>query len=170
MGAEEAALRKIEDIRVADGLAGVVPMVHVEEVEVFGTIPCLDTVQYNCRCDTLSGGINLVHTRIVLRCHGALGSFETAEELVRDLQDVIKGTPCLNSMYHPMTHAVCRTRGDEQQGGRRPSRRCSMEHSYSAWAPKGWRGILIDFSCAALKTSDIVSPRRETTRARSPEV
>ena len=97
-GMEETILRMIEDIRpqVADGLPAVLPLVHMEEVEIPGSIGHrLDTVHHNRHEDSSMEAVDLVHTRTVLRCYTKdcvpLANFTSLEELVGALHDAIKG-------------------------------------------------------------------------------
>jgi hypothetical protein len=116
MAAEQAILRKIEDIRVAAGLPGVAPFVHIEEVDFQGTTPSLDTVKHNRRGDGFSGAVDLVHTRTVLRCQGRdcppLERFTSPMELVSALHDVIKGMVSPNKVCYLMSNDPYRSRGD----------------------------------------------------------
>jgi hypothetical protein len=94
MGAEQVILRKLEDTRVNDGIAGIAPLVHIEEVETSGPTPHRDTVKHNRRCEIVTGIniVDLIHTRTVLQCDGQrLENSTSAKELVCALHDVIQG-------------------------------------------------------------------------------
>src|SRR5882724_532051 len=96
-------LRQIQDGRgrgaddgTYDGLLGVAPLVHIDNVEIPGTTSYTDSVQNNRGGPRFGPDVDLVHTRTVLQYDGVLlEHFADVKEVLFAFHDVIKGTHSL---------------------------------------------------------------------------